>query len=105
MILTYINWVFWIWVFIHKWFIKSRITSYNVCYTKLLRKSIEKNEKTNYLEDIRARLSLTDYSTLSNIRDDNHRIVTRFSLNADHINNSKYSVETYLNYRKDISVV
>ncbi len=66
-------------------------------------KSIEKNEKTNYLEDIRARLSLADYSTLSNIRDDNHRIVTRFSLNADHINNSKYSVETYLNYRKDIS--
>ena len=56
-----------------------------------------------YNEKIKARLSASSYSTFSSTRDDNHRVLSRFSLNADHINYSKFSVETYLNYRKTIS--
>lgn len=67
-------------------------------------KTIEKDLKKNaYIENIKARLSASSYSTLSNLRDDKHRLMTRFSLNANHINHSKYSVETYLNYRQNIS--
>ena len=61
------------------------------------------NSKRAYNEKIKARLSGSSYSTFSSNREDNHRLLTRFSLNADHINYSKFSVETYLNYRKTIS--
>lgn len=54
-----------------------------------------------YEENIKGRLSVSSYSNLSDVRDDRHRAMTRFSLNADHINNSKFSFETYLNYRKN----
>ena len=60
----------------------------------------DKPVKKEYTENIKARLSAASYSTISSNRDDNHRIVSRFSLNANHINYSKFSVETYLNYRK-----
>jgi hypothetical protein len=52
-----------------------------------------------YSEKIRGRISVASYNTFSNVREDRHRIRTRFSLNADHINDSKFSVETYLAYR------
>jgi hypothetical protein len=58
-------------------------------------------KETEYIERINARLSLSSNSTLSDVRDDRHRLMTRFSLNATHINNTKFSVETYLNYRKN----
>jgi len=61
------------------------------------------SSKEIYNEKIKARLSASSYSTFSSTRDDNHRLLSRFSLNADHINYSKFSVETYLNYRKKIS--
>ena len=61
------------------------------------------NKRGIYNENIKARLSASSYSTFSSTRDDNHRILSRFSLNADHINYSKFSIETYLNYRKTIS--
>jgi hypothetical protein len=64
--------------------------------------AIEKSKKTNYVEKITGRLSAASYSDLSKTRDDNHRLMTRFSLEANHINNSKFSVETYLNYRQNI---
>jgi hypothetical protein len=56
-----------------------------------------------YSEKIRGRISLASYNTFSNIRQDRHRIRTRFSLNADHINDSKFSTETYLTYRNIIT--
>jgi len=58
-------------------------------------------KEVSYLENIKARLSVASYSYLSNIRDDRHSLMTRFSFTGNHINNSKFSVETYLNYRKN----
>jgi hypothetical protein len=60
-------------------------------------------KKTNYKEKIIGRLSAATYSDFSQVRDDNHRLMSRFSLEASHINNSRVSVETYLNYRQNIS--
>ncbi len=54
-----------------------------------------------YEERIKGRLSVSSYSNLSDIRNDRHRAMARLSLKADHINNSKFSVDTYLNYRKN----
>jgi hypothetical protein len=74
-----------------------------ISYNDSIKAVNEISRKKNYDEDIRARLSASSYSTLSSDREDNHRILTRFSLNANHINYSKFSIETYLNYRKTIS--
>jgi hypothetical protein len=52
-----------------------------------------------YQEDIRGRVSLSNYNTFSNLREDRSRFRTRFSLDALHINDSKFSVQTYLTYR------
>lgn len=54
-----------------------------------------------FSEKIKGRFSVASYSNLSDNRDDRHRLMSRFSINADHINNSKFSVETYLNYRQN----
>ena len=45
-------------------------------------------------------MSAASYSTLSSLREDRHRIMYRFSLNADHLFESKFSLETYLVYRQ-----
>ena len=65
--------------------------------------AISEISKKEYSEDIRARLSASTYSTVSETRDDRHRLMTRFSLNANHINHSKFSVDAYLNYRYNIN--
>ncbi len=63
----------------------------------------EKLEKESaYMENIRGRISVGSYNSFSNLREDRHRIMTRFSLNADHIGDSKISVESYLAYRSVI---
>ncbi len=67
---------------------------------------LEDNKPANnskfYKERIRARASAATYSNMSNEENgDRHRTLLRFSLNADHINESKLSVETYINYRKN----
>jgi len=51
-------------------------------------------------ERIRGRLSAATYSTMPSDRENDHRVMYRFSLDADNIANSKFSAETYLNYRK-----
>lgn len=51
-------------------------------------------------ERIRGRLSAASYSTIPSARENDHRVMYRFSLDADNIANSKFSAETYLNYRK-----
>jgi len=63
---------------------------------------IRKKEKPviKSIQNIQGRLSAASYSTLSNRRDDRHRIMYRFSLNADHLFESKFSLETYLVYRQ-----
>ncbi|HQW97727.1 MAG: hypothetical protein IPH05_02555 [Flavobacteriales bacterium] len=50
-------------------------------------------------ERIRGRLSAASYSMMPSERESDHRLMYRFSLDADNINNSKFSAETYLNYR------
>ncbi len=57
-----------------------------------------------YTENIRGRISAASYNNLSNLREDRHRIQTRFSLTANHINDGKFSIESYLAYRNNISV-
>jgi len=58
------------------------------------------NRKDRGKERIRGRISAATYSTLNATRGDDHRMMYRFSMNADHISNSKFSAETYVNYRK-----
>ncbi len=52
-----------------------------------------------YKENIRGRISASTYSNILSNRDDRHRIMSRLSVDADHIKGSKYSFNTYLNYR------
>ena len=50
-------------------------------------------------EKISGRVTLSSYNSFSDVRDDRHRFRTRFSLNADHIGDSKFSIESFLVYR------
>lgn len=54
-------------------------------------------------QKITGRFTAASYSTFSNIDNASlHSVTGRLSLNIDHINNSKLSFETYLNYRQNI---
>jgi len=64
---------------------------------------IEKNTKTKNKEYIHGKISASSYSNISSVRDDRHRIMSRFSLNADNIRDSKFSFETYLNYQQNFT--
>lgn len=72
--------------------------------TKILAKPAitENPEDIKNLERISGNFSVATYSNHYNIRDDRHRFMSRFSIYADHINNSKFSFETYSNYNKEI---
>jgi hypothetical protein len=59
-------------------------------------------EKATNTEDIRGRISLSSYSTLFSDREDRHRLMARFVINANNINNSKFSFESYMNYRYSV---
>lgn len=50
-------------------------------------------------ESISGRISASSYSNMSSVRSNSHRMMYSFSLDAEHIGNSKFSLETYLNYR------
>lgn len=52
-----------------------------------------------YKENIRGRITAASYNTFSDVRGDRHRFRTRLSLNADHIGDSKFSVESFVTYR------
>lgn len=57
---------------------------------------------SEYQEHIRGRVSAASYSQVSPESIAKHRMMYRFSLNADHINNSKFSFESYINYRQNL---
>ncbi len=59
----------------------------------------DSEEKSLYKEKIRGSISATSYNTIANKRDDRHRLMGRLSVRANHIKNSKFSFNTYLNYR------
>lgn len=54
-------------------------------------------------QHIRGRISAASYSNLAQNGDDRHRMMYRFSLNANNINDSKFSVESYINYRQNFT--
>lgn len=60
-----------------------------------------KNKKPEDIEKIRGKVSVATNSFLSEIRDDRHSVWSTIALDAYHINNSKFSFESYLNYRKN----
>ncbi len=52
-----------------------------------------------YKENIRGRISASSYSNILSDRDDKHRLMSRLSIDADHIKGSRFSFNSYLNYR------
>ena len=60
----------------------------------------QKEKSSRYLQMIRGRISIASYSTLSNIREDRHRMMYRLTFDAEHIGDSKFSFESYLTYRQ-----
>ena len=67
-----------------------------------LEEATPSSNSSYFKERIRARASAATYSNMSNEENsDRHRTLLRFSLNADNINDSKLSIETYINYRKN----
>lgn len=81
--------------------IKAQVDSINIKSDSLNNKV----EPIKNLERISGKFSVASYSNLYNTRPNRHRIISRFNLYADHINNSKYSFESYLNYNKDIFTI
>ncbi|MCJ7467867.1 MAG: hypothetical protein MUO53_14390 [Maribacter sp.] len=61
---------------------------------------IEEKAVPSMKEKIRGRVSVASNSTISNERDARHRIMGRFSIDADHIKDSKFSFNSYLNYQQ-----
>lgn len=51
-------------------------------------------------ERIRGRLSAASYSTIADERDDDHRLMYRLAFDIDNIRDSRFSAETYVNYRQ-----
>jgi hypothetical protein len=51
---------------------------------------------------IRGSISAASYSNISSIRDDSHRTMYRLALSAPHFSNSKFSFDTYINYRQTL---
>ncbi|RDK88688.1 hypothetical protein [Marinirhabdus gelatinilytica] len=64
----------------------------------------EYSEKESlYKENIRGRVSVASYNLSSNVRESRNRLQGRFSLTANHIGDSKFSVESYIAYRSILS--
>lgn len=58
-------------------------------------------EAQENIQRINARISASSYSSLDPEYEDRHRTLLRMSFNAHRIDNSKFSVESYLNYRQN----
>lgn len=56
-------------------------------------------EEEKSRQKIRGRVTLSSYNNISATRNNRNRFMARFSLDADHIKDSDFSFETYLNYR------
>ena len=63
----------------------------------------EPKERKGYKERIRASVSAASYSSIYPLRENKHRMMYRFSFNASHFNQSKYSLESYINYRENLN--
>lgn len=65
--------------------------------------TLDTEKESIYKENIRGRVSLASYNTFSDLREDRHQFRTRFSMNANHLGDSKFSIESYLTYRNVIT--
>jgi hypothetical protein len=65
------------------------------------RRTLKEDKSGRPVEQIRARVSVASYSTLSDNRTDIHRLMSRISFNATNINHSKLSVYFYSAYRQN----
>jgi len=83
--------------------IKDVVENENEIKIETIIDDIDVKKESLYKERIKGRISASSYSTLSDIRDDRHRIMSRFSIYADHVANSKFSFESYLSYRQNIN--
>ncbi|MGB1240951.1 MAG: hypothetical protein ACPG49_00410 [Chitinophagales bacterium] len=59
------------------------------------------NDEPLFKEKIRGRISAATYSNMSPTNGNRNRMMYRFSLNASNIKNSKFSFESYINYRQN----
>jgi hypothetical protein len=57
-------------------------------------------ENISNIERIRGKIEASSYSNFSSTAFNRYRMMYRFSMDAQHINNSKFSIENYLNYRQ-----
>ncbi len=57
-------------------------------------------EELSYKEQLRGSLAGSSYHLLNSDREDRHQFMARLALNAQHINESRYSFDTYLTYRQ-----
>lgn len=71
----------------------------DIDYNDSIKNITQKPKSSFYDEKIYGRFSVSSYSTFSDVRNDRHRLMSRISLNAYHFNYSKFSFETYMNYR------
>ncbi|MGB5783146.1 MAG: hypothetical protein WBM42_14830 [Eudoraea sp.] len=60
---------------------------------------VEETIEPMYTENINGSVSVSGYSNINSQRENRTRVMTRLAMNANHINNSKFSFNTYLNYR------
>ncbi|MEZ4875730.1 MAG: hypothetical protein R2793_09855 [Flavobacteriaceae bacterium] len=62
-----------------------------------VQKDLEK--ESIYTENIRGRASIASYNLFSNVRENRQRLLSSFSMDAYHIGDSRFSVQTFINYR------
>ncbi len=62
---------------------------------------VETNDEPLFKEKIRGRISAASYSNMSANNGNRNRMMYRFSFNASNIKNSKFSLESYINYRQN----
>lgn len=70
----------------------------------VLAEEVLPKEQSLYKESIVGRVSVASYNIFSDTREDNQRLLGRFSLNANHIGDGKFSVESFLSYQNLMTV-
>ncbi|WP_127139718.1 hypothetical protein [Flagellimonas marinaquae] len=67
---------------------------------RTLRDTLDQETKElAYPQEIKARISASTYSLVSNDRENRHRLMSRLSVDADHIDDSRFSAQVYMNFR------
>jgi hypothetical protein len=61
----------------------------------------EQIDSINSMQKISGRISVASYSTLSSLRGDNHRTMYRLGINVSHFQDSRFSLESDMNYRQN----